>query len=229
MASRQWPELDYIKIPWSLMETLLDREMYDTEAQAAKALYNRCLYFFTGEEARLPKNLLREFRRFEKNEVDRYRNSVINGAKNRESHSGLPADTSDVGGTQTMTDTQGSGTALRSKNEEVRSKKKDNVNVDSPAEESTTFGAIASLTLEEKCDALFGYIEREEFEGYEILVNSASFENWVERWHDNGWVDMDGRDMDEIVTSRVTGERLPRWAVMLEGYARGMEERAGGF
>ena len=84
---------------------------------------------------------------------------------------------------------------------------------------------LSSLTFEEKLEAAEKFVIDRDFAA--ICTAYDALEKWVERWHENGWVDAHGDSMDAPIRSKVTGETLPRWAVMLEGYALGMEERAG--
>lgn len=83
---------------------------------------------------------------------------------------------------------------------------------------------LSSLSYEEKLEVAEAFVEGRDFAA--ICTATEALERWVSKWHYNGWLDKDNRPMDEAITSRVTGERLPRWAVMLEAYALGMEERA---
>lgn len=84
---------------------------------------------------------------------------------------------------------------------------------------------LSSLPFEEKLEAAERFVIDRDYAA--ICTAYDALERWVERWHGNGWVDAHGDSMDAPIRSKVTGETLPRWAVMLEGYALGMEERAG--
>lgn len=84
---------------------------------------------------------------------------------------------------------------------------------------------LSSLPFEEKLEAAEKFVIDRDYAA--ICTSYDALEKWVERWHENGWVDAHGDSMDAPIRSKVTGETLPRWAVMLEGYALGMEERAG--
>lgn len=83
---------------------------------------------------------------------------------------------------------------------------------------------LSSLTFEEKLEAAEGFVVERDYAA--ICTAYDALEKWVERWHENGWVDVHGDSMDALITSKDTGELLPRWAVMLEGYAKGMQGRA---
>lgn len=85
---------------------------------------------------------------------------------------------------------------------------------------------LSSLSYEEKLEAAEKLVIDRDYAA--ICTAYDALEKWVERWHENGWVDANGDSMDAPIRSKVTGETLPRWAVMLEGYALGMEEKAGG-
>lgn len=84
---------------------------------------------------------------------------------------------------------------------------------------------LSSLPFEEKLEAAEKFVIDRDYAA--ICTAYDALEKWVERWHENGWVDAHGDSMDAPIRSKVTGETLPRWAVMLEGYALGIEERAG--
>lgn len=84
---------------------------------------------------------------------------------------------------------------------------------------------LSSLPLEEKLEVAEGFVIDREYAA--MCASFDALEKWVERWHRNGWVDTNGDSMDASVRSKVTGEVVPRWCVMLEGYALGMEKRAG--
>ena len=75
---------------------------------------------------------------------------------------------------------------------------------------------ISSLPYEEKLEAAEKFVIDRDYAA--ICTAYDALEKWVERWHVNGWVDAHGDSMDVPIRSKVTGETLPRWAVMLEGY-----------
>lgn len=52
-------------------------------------------------------------------------------------------------------------------------------------------------------------------------------ERWTLKWFRRGWVDEHGHPMDELVTDRDSpeGKEIPRWASMLRGYLRAIEDR----
>lgn len=85
---------------------------------------------------------------------------------------------------------------------------------------------LSSLPYEEKLEAAEKFVIDRDYAA--MCTAYDALEKWVERWHGNGWVDANGDSMDAPIRSKVTGEMLPRWAVMLEAYALGMEEKAEG-
>lgn len=252
MPSRRWPELEYVKVKWSDIEELMDAY---TETQAAKALWNRCLYFFTGETAKLPRDLQRDFKRFEKRDIDRYRNAVINGAKNRDNQDPSPAETQSVGGTDPQTDPQGVGTSPivnSSLSPEVNSAEAtpqsaeatphdpdsiphdpDNGNGVFPKKTPPPFQRLCDMTFDEKVEAVTDFII-ETGEGslgesaFTDFARGGGVEDWVQRWDERGWVDVNGDAMDALVTPKDGGAKVPRWQVMAAAYVSGFNDRAVG-
>ena len=83
---------------------------------------------------------------------------------------------------------------------------------------------LSSLPFEEKLEAVEKFVIDRDFAA--ICTAYDALERWVERWHENGWADANGDSMDTPICSKVTGEKMPRWAVMLEGFAMAMDRRA---
>lgn len=83
---------------------------------------------------------------------------------------------------------------------------------------------LSCLPFKKKMVVAEEFITDREFNA--ICTSNDALERWVCKWHKRAWRDKDSRDMDEIVTSQYTDEKMPRWAVMLEAYALAMEERA---
>lgn len=85
-----------------------------TPTQAGKWMWARMAYFFDGVEIPLPKDLQNSFEISEKKRLDSYRNSALNGAKNKTKNSdasaSIPAETEILGTTEAATDSMELGT-----------------------------------------------------------------------------------------------------------------------
>lgn len=75
-------------------------------------------------------------------------------------------------------------------------------------------------------EVIESFAEREELF---YLIGFGDLEEWYLRWMENGWVDDDGKSLNQGVIYRDHGTKrlLPRWASMLLGLERGYRRQAG--
>ena len=73
---------------------------------------------------------------------------------------------------------------------------------------------------------IVGFAEKE---GLEYILQFRDLEDWYLSWMENGWVDDDGKSLNQGVIYRDHGSKrlLPRWASMLLGLERGYRRKAG--
>jgi hypothetical protein len=199
-----FPELQYVKITRDFFEQLQDRESFENDTQAAKYAYAFICEFFLGKHAKLPRGLESSFRRSEKRFVAKYRQSVINGAKNGKEHPPPPAQTPNSGTPDPQSDPQGSGmTPIVTK--DIYRPQTTDFTPQTPYMAGFVYENPPSL------DEVREYAESEDL----IFIDEASLERWYRQHTREGWLNKKGEPLRAEVTDKETGEVLAGWQLFL--------------
>lgn len=197
--------LNYVKITVDFAVELLDRDIYPTDAAAGKYVIRYLETFFFGDSnVSLPRKLEKKFGYQCEKEIKKYRQAVLNGAKNRSQPDPQPAETQNLGTTDPKTDPQ---TTIDNSTEST-----------SHIPHCSVYGCETQprFVFENppSLDEVFEYAEQEEMLGQ--LIDAIP--SWYEHHQRNGWLNQRGEPIRAEVMEKDTGEVLAGWMLFLRKF-----------